>query len=132
VVVVAEDLGELVADEGAVEALGGIELVAVAHGLGDAGEDGGEAGLGLFLDGGGEEVLGEGDAAAGRAGVGELLHDLGLGGHGLVADDVGLGLLGRDADARVLDQLLFDVGEPTLELLVADDLGSMALAALPG
>jgi hypothetical protein len=35
-VVVAEDLGELVADEGAVEALGGVELVAVLHGLGDA------------------------------------------------------------------------------------------------
>src|SRR5882757_6587442 len=48
-----------VADEGAVEALGGVELVAVAHGLGDAAQDGGEGGFGLVLDGGGEQILGE-------------------------------------------------------------------------
>ena len=70
--VVAEDLGELVAHEGAVEALGGVELVAVAHGLGEAGQHGAEVGLGLFLDGGGEQILGERDAAAGGAGGVEL------------------------------------------------------------
>ncbi len=70
-----------------------------------------------------EEILGERDAAAGGAGIGELLHDFRLGGHGLVADDVGLGLLGGDADARILDQLLFDAREPALELFFADDLG---------
>ena len=35
---VAEDLRELIAHKGTVEALGGFELVAVAHGLGEAGQ----------------------------------------------------------------------------------------------
>ncbi len=65
----AGDLGDAVADGGAVEALGGVELVAVLHGVGDALEDLGQVRLGVLVRRGGGKVLGQGDAPAGRAGA---------------------------------------------------------------
>ena len=118
----AENVGQLIAHERAVEALGRVELIAVAHGLGDAGEHLLERGLGLFLDRGGEEILRERDAAARRARGGEGLEDLVLGRHGFVAHDVAIRLLQRNADAGILDQLLLHDGPPFLELRFADDL----------
>src|SRR5690606_3215355 len=121
--VFAEKFGDVVAHGGAGEAFGDVELVAVLHGLGEAGEDGLELGGGVFLVGRGEEFLGEFDAAAGGAGAVEGFDDLVLHGDGGLADDVAFGLLGGDGDAGVLGDGLLGGGPPFFKFLFADDLG---------
>ena len=118
----AEQLGEVVAHRGPVKAFGGVELVGLADGLGEAVEDGPEVtGAGLAVDGS-HQFLGESNAAAGGAGARELLADAVFGGDGRLAHNVAFGLLNRDGEARVLGDLLAGSGPPLLELLLAENL----------
>ena len=114
---------EVVADGGAVEALGGVELVTLLDGVGEALQQDRHLRLHVLLGGSYDEFLGECDAAAGRTGGIELLDDLVLNGDRGLAQDVALGLLLGDGDARVLGHGLLRLAPPLLEFVLADDLG---------
>ena len=115
-------LGQVVADGGAVETLGGIDLVAVADGVGQGLQHGREVGLRVLAGGIGDEFVGENDPAARRAGAVELLHDLVLGGNGGFAQDVAFGFLFRHGDARIVGDGFLGRGPPFLELVLANNL----------
>ena len=72
----SDKLREIIADCRSVETFGGVELVAVPHGLGEASENGDQIFLGGGLVGAVDQFFGKKDAAAGRPGAGKLLHQL--------------------------------------------------------
>ena len=116
------ELRQVVAHGGPVEPFGGVELVAVAHGVREALKDDAQIGLRILAFGGGDQFLGEEDPAAGGAGAGELLEDLILGGNGNFAQDVALGFLLRHRDPGVVGDRLLGHRPPLLEFFLADDL----------